>query len=289
MLYALYQMGRWLAIALPLPISYGIACLLADGQYHVSRADREAVSRNLSAILGPTNPRLPWATREVFRNFAKYLVDFFRLERVDEAFIAARVTVVGREHIDEALRRGRGAILLSAHLGNYELGAAVAAALGYTVNIVVLHHQDPRVNAFFTTRRMNTGVQPIPVGMALRRGFACLKRNELLGMLADRDFFNNGLRMEFLGRQMSVPKGPALFSVRTGALIVPTFVVREAGARYRFIFERPIELPSSGDEARDVAQVTQAGLTVLERYIRQYPSQWYLFRDFDNPGPWVIL
>lgn len=283
-----YGLGRWLALHLPLPVSYWIASRLADLQYRRSSADRRAIQGNLTVVLGSNSPAVSRASREVFRNFAKYLIDFFRFETITPRFIAERVTLVGRHHLDAALRQGRGALLLSAHLGNYELGAAVAAGLGYPVQVVVLQHRDPRVDAFFTRQRQRAGVTPIAVGMALRQGFACLKRNQLLGILADRDFFNHGVRLPFLGRSMSVPRGPALFSVRTGAPIVPTFLVRDPGNRFRFIFEQPI-LPREGqEETAEVDRLMRASLVVLEEYIRRYPTQWYLFRDFENPGPWVI-
>lgn len=288
MLYQGYRLGHWLALRLPVAVSYWIAVRFADLQYWGSSTDRQAVRRNVAAILGPDHPELSRTVREVFRNFAKYLVDFFRLERVDQRFINRRVTVEGREHVDAARRRGKGVIILSAHVGNYELGAALAATGGYPMSAIVLTHQDPRVDAFFTGQRLSRGVRSIPVGMGLRQGFACLKRNELLGILADRDFFNSGIRLPFLGRTMSVPTGPALFGLRTGASLVPTFLVRDAGDRFRLIFDQPIEPVSTGQEPQDVARLTADALAVLERYIRRYPDQWYLFRDFEHPGPGAI-
>lgn len=289
MLYQLYRVGSWSARHLPLWASYRVADCLADLQCLVASGDRRAVQRNLAAILGPTDPKLPWVARQVFRNFAKYLVDFFRLELVDDRFVRERVTLIGREHVEAALKRGRGAILLTAHVGNYELGAAIANVIGFPLTGIALKHQDPRIEAFFTRQRESKGFRVIPVGMALRRGFACLRRNELLGIVADRDFFDNGIHLEFLSRTMSVPKGPAMFSVRTGAPLIPTFLVREPGDRFQLIFESPIEPAPTGDEARDIETLTRAGLKVLETYIRRFPTQWYLFRDFDNLGPWVIL
>lgn len=288
-MYHWYRVGRWLAVRLPRPVGYGIASALAAVQYRLARADRQAVQRNLDVVLGPSHPRRDAIARAVFRNFAKYLVDFFRFAEIDDAFIRDRVTIVGREHLDAALRQGRGAVLVSAHLGNYELGAAITAQLGYAVNTVVLTHRDPRIDALFAGQRALRRVRPIAVGMALRQGFAALRRNELLGLLADRDFFNSGIRLTFLERQMSAPRGPAQFSVRTGAPMVPVFLTRQPGDRFQLAFEPPIPPEATGDERADTARLMTAALAVLERYIRRYPDQWYLFRDFWNPGPWVIL
>lgn len=287
--YQWYRLGSWLAVRLPRRAGYGIASALGAFKYRTSHADRAAVHRNLDHVLGCDHPRRDAVARAVFRNFAKYLVDFFRFAEVDEAFIRRRVTVVGREHLDAALRQGRGALLVSAHLGNYELGAAVTARLGYPVNTIVLTHQNPRVDAFFTSQRAMRNVRPIAVGMALRQGFAALRRNELLGVLADRDFFNNGIPLTMFGRELSIPRGPALFSLRTGAPIVPAFLTREPGDRFQLSFEPPIHPTLSGDETTDITRLMTATLAVLERYIRRYPDQWFMFRDFWNPGPWVIV
>lgn len=287
-LYGWYRTGSWLATHLPRSVGYGIASALGTGQYYLSHHDRAAVERNLTAIFGPKHPAIPATARAVFINFAKYLVDFFRLDEVDGTFLQRRVTMVGQEHLDHALSQGRGVIILSAHLGNYELGAAVMAAAGYPVNVIVLSHQDPKIDAFFVRRRSACRVRAISVGMALRQGFLCLRRNELLGILADRDFFNNGVRLQFLGREIGVPKGPALFSLRTGAPLVPAFLIRDPGQRFRMVFEPMIEPNPSGNEADDVPRMMRASLNVLEHYIRQYPSQWYLFRDFWDTSPWVI-
>lgn len=289
MLYQSYRIGQWLSCHLPTPVTYRLAALLADLKYLLARADRRAIQRNLAAILGASDPRLPRAAREVFRNFSRYLVDFFRMARVNAAFVRRRVTIVGRAHLDDALAQGRGAILLTAHVGNYELGAVVAAALGYPISGIALTHRDPRIDALFKRQRMSCGVKVIPPGMALRQGFACLRGNGLLGVVGDRDFFNHGVTLTFLGRRTRLPKGAAVFSLRTGAPIIPVFLIREGDARYRFLFERPIEPKRGADEDPEVERLTAAGAAVLEQSIRRYPTQWYLFRDFDHPGPWVIL
>ena len=283
-----YRIGQWLVTHLPRSAAYAIASSLAVLQYRLAHEDRRAVYRNLAVILGEGHPDIPKMAQAVFVNFGKYLVDFLRFDEVDRRFVNSRVTFEGRQYLDEALRRGRGAMILSAHLGNYELGAAIAAVVGYPTHIIVLNHLNPEIEAIFQRQRRGRGVHAIAVGMALRQVFACLRRNEVLGILADRDFFDNGIQMEFLGKRMNIPKGPAQFSIRTGASIVPTFVIREPDDRFRFIMEPPI-IPEPGrDEAAEVERLTKVCITVLERYIRRYPSQWYLFRDFWRPGPWVI-
>lgn len=105
--------------------------------------------------------------------------------------------------------------------------------------------------------------------------------NRLLAILGDRDFTNpnHGINVTFFGRNTILPKGPAVFSIRSGAPAIPAFLVREEKG-FKLIFERPIALAQTGDFEKDAAALTQGLAQILEKYIRKYPSQWYMFREF---------
>ncbi|MBI3614911.1 MAG: lysophospholipid acyltransferase family protein [Candidatus Omnitrophica bacterium] len=291
--YALYWIGSWGTLLLPRSVSYWIACRLADFWCLWCAKDREGVRHNLEQILG-TREVSEAQVREVFRNFGKYLVDFFRFQRLSPEKMRQQVTIEGLDWMREVLRSGRGAIGLTAHLGNYELAGAVLALSGLPVNAVVLTHRNPRVNAFFERQRGRVGVRGIPLTQAGRRSFfesalSVLRNNQILALVGDRDFSNHGLKLPFFGKWLDVPTGPAAFYLRTRAPIVPGFLVREPGGRYRFILERPITVPPDLKREEAVRQISQACLEVMERYIRRYPTQWYIFHDFWTPGPSVIL
>ncbi len=287
MLYQMYRLSRWVAMRLLRRVSYRIGLIFSDLHYLFSHEDRRCVAKNLACILGENHPDIPGYSRQVFGNFAKYLVDFFRFEKFDEQFLSEHIQIIGEENVDEAVSGGKGAILLSAHLGNYELAALVARKKG-PVTAIVLTHQDPQIDSFFTCQRRLSKVNPIPVGMSLRAGFKALRRGEFLGVVGDRDFFDNGLKIQFLGKEMSAPKGPAIFSVRTGAPIVPTTLIREPNDDFRMIYEKPIYPRAGADEQEEIERLTRESVAVLERYVKENPTQWYFFREFWNPGPWII-
>ena len=292
--YLLYLIGSALCLVLPTPISYWVARRLAGFYcWCLSQKDRDAVRHNLQVILR-TEQVSAAQVREVFENFGVYLVDFFRFSRLSPEKIKRLVKVEGGEWMREALQSGRGAIGLTAHLGNFELAGAVLSLLGLPVNAVVLTHQNPRVNAFFIRQRARVGVKGIPIRRASQKAFfesamSALRGNEILALVGDRDFFNHGLDLPFLGRTLKVPTGPAAFSLKTGAPIVPGFLVRETDGSYRFFLEPPIPSLQGIPREEAVRQMMQQCLDVMARYIRKYPTQWYIFHEFWTPGPTVIL
>ena len=223
-----------------------------------------------------------------------YLVDFFRFQQLSPQKIKDLVDVEGLERMREALQSGCGAIGLTAHLGNYELAGAVLALEGLPVHAVVLTHQNRYVNAFFERQRARVRVKGVPLDQMGRKTFfemalSILRSNQILALVGDRDFFNRGLKLPVFGKTLEVPTGPAAFHLKTGAPIIPGFLVREANGRYRFILEPPIVIPPGVKREEAVRRISQACLDVMARYIRQYPTQWYLFHEFWTPGPAVIL
>jgi len=289
--YWLYVAGYWACVLLPRGFCYSVARRIADLYSSRAPADREHVRRNLTAILGREPSSLE--VKEVFRHFAMYLVDFFRFAHLTPKKVRRWIRIEGVEHMQEALSRGKGAIGLSAHLGNFELAAAVLALLGFPVSAVVFTHQNSRVDAFFSRQRAGVGVQPIPVRSQNQRALfetslSALRKNGILALVGDRDFFGNGLELPFFGKQVKIPRGPAAFSLRTGAPIVPGFLVREKDGSYRFMLEKPIYPPEGASREESVRRMTEQCVEVMSRYIRRYPTQWYLFQEFWRTGPVVI-
>ena len=220
-LYILYRMGIFLALNVPLKVGYKIATFLAIVKYTFSPRDRRYIQKNLRIALSQkSDEEIARLSRQAFINFAKYLVDFFRFSKIDARYIEKNVLIKNRGYIDEALSHKKGVILVGAHIGNWELAAAVVAALGYKLNVVALNHSYKKINDFFIGQRNSKGITVIPVGMAVRRCFDVLRKNEVLGMLGDRDFTNHGFKTIFFGKKAIIPKGPAAFSLKTGAPLI---------------------------------------------------------------------
>jgi KDO2-lipid IV(A) lauroyltransferase len=254
---------------------------VATLQYKFCKKDRDAVVSNLRVIMNTNDQYLLNVTaKKVFINFAKYLVDFFRFSLIDGKFIKRYIRIEGSQHLADAAKKGNGIIAFTGHTGNWELSAVVTAYLGYSVNAVALNHKDSRINDFFIRQRESKGIKVVPLGIAVRKCFVALKNNELIGLLGDRDFSGSGMVVEFLGKQLKMPKGPALFSLKYNTPIIPTFLMRQDDDTYKMIYQGPVECPVTGNEEEDLLCLTQKGVSVIENMIKQYPDQWFMFREF---------
>lgn len=281
MLYIFYRIAVVIALTLPLKASYAIASGCADLFYYVSVKDRRAVISNLTVVIGGFADKKTMAmiARDVFRNFAKYLIDFFRFQKIDEKYIKANVKFVGLHNMEKARAMGKGIIALSAHVGNWELGGAALSLAGYPISGVVRAHKHKLVNDFFTRQRLRGNMRPIEMGASLKACYRALRNNEVLALLGDRDFTRNGLRVDFFGKKAMIPKGPALFSYRLGAPIVPVFMMREPDDTFTFFMEEPILCAPGSDEEDAVRELTGKCSRAIEECIKKYPAQWYAFRE----------
>ena len=279
--YILYRIGQFIALHLPLNLAYKVAIFFSDLHYIFSARDRRITKENIKVIFPEKSEREIRRMRiRMFRNFAKYLVDFFRFSKLDINYIKRNIKVENIHYIDEALSKGKGAIIVSAHLGNWELGGVVVALLGYPFWIVALPHKYRKVNDFFNFQRGSKGINVIPLGRAARQSLDILKKNRVLALAGDRDFSGKGIVSDFFGRPAIFPQGPAALSLKTGAKVIPGFMIRNEDDTFTFKFEKPLEFISTGDKNNDLIGLTVQYKNIFEDYIRKYPDQWYMFRKF---------
>ncbi len=280
MLYFLYRIGIFISLVLPLKITYGIADIFGSLYYLLARRDRKIVANNIKVVLNQTDDKrkIRHTSRMVFRSFARYLVEFFRTPKIDLRYVEKYIEIQGKEKLDKALSLGRGVLLVSAHLGNWELGAMVLSMLGYPVNVVAWTHRNRLINDFFIQQRQSKGVKIIPLGAAVRKAFSVLKNNETVAFLGDIDYANPkmGVTVKFFGRDTIMPKGPAAFSLKAGSPIVPLFLLREKGNRFKFIFEEPIIYKATENREDDLTGLTQTLTKTIESYVARNAGQWFM-------------
>ena len=274
--YILYRMGYLFVTRLPLRCGYAIAIFFSNLKFYLSPRDRRAVIHNLICILPKEDDKKIYAlAKDVFINFGKYLIEFFRFKYLKKDDLGKTVKIEGIEHVDESLKKGKGVIILAAHIGNWELGGVFMSLLGYPMLAVALPHRNRKVNALFNRQRERIGVEVVPsLGLAVRRIYSALKDNKMVALVGDRDFTNAGKKMPFLGREKSIPRGPAVLAMRTGASIVPGFVLRQRDDTHIIKFLKPLKTEGSEEE------IMRGYTQVIEQMIRQYPTQWLMFREF---------
>jgi KDO2-lipid IV(A) lauroyltransferase len=224
------------------------------------------------------------AVNASFDSYARYYLETFRLpglatEEIDQGF-----TVEGYEHIESAIEAGNGAILALPHLGGWEWAGRWLSARGHTVAAVAEALGNDALFEWFVDLRARIGIDVIALDdRAGPRVSAALRANHVVCLLCDRDIPRNGKRsgieVEFFGERTTVPSGPALFSIRTGAALLPvaTYFTRRTDGHHAIV-RPPVVARGTGSLRDDVAATTQALTREIESLIRREPSQWHLFQ-----------
>jgi KDO2-lipid IV(A) lauroyltransferase len=206
-------------------------------------------------------------------------------ERVTQIF-----SIDGREHIDQALSQGRGVLAVTAHFGNFALMMLYLARLGYKVNVIMRRPRDEKAGELVLDIMTRVGVNTIysmPRRECVQKSLRALRNNEILFILMDQNFGSEGnVFVDFFGRQAATAPGPVVLAGRTQSPIVPIFNVREGGRRRRIFVEPEMKLEQRADPD-EMILVNVARLTkIIERYIRQYPSEWgWMHRRFKSQAP----
>jgi KDO2-lipid IV(A) lauroyltransferase len=246
--------------------------------------ERRAARRNLARILGTRGASLSRATWRLFYNFSKFMVAYCELRHLsaEEARTRLSPDPEGTGRITSALAGGKGVVVLTAHLGNWEMGLRMLESFGVPVNVVMQVDPESGVETRLLSFRQNERVRVIEVGddasfvLSLR---AALARNEILAVQGDRASGAQPIASMLFGAPFSLPLGPFLLAYRTGAPILAAFVVQDGWWRFRSEIAAPIRFPETGDrdEVMRAAAASYAG--ALESIVRRYPDQWFNFYD----------
>jgi lauroyl/myristoyl acyltransferase len=274
--YGVYRLIGALAGPLPPRAGYRLARWAGPLYYTLSPHFRRILRHNLGHVLGPeaSEEQLEATVHRACVNIMKGHYDLFRLSRLSLDEIEAITQVEGREHMDEALAQGKGAILFSAHFGNVDVLAQIPRAFGIPITGAVEHVEPERLFQYTLKLRTRHGVRMIPSDgpmMELRRA---LKRGELIGLPSDRGLGDNAREVEFFGSPAQLPAGPVRLALRTGAALIPGFGLRLPDNTFLARIEPALELPRTGDREADIAAGMEMVADVLERIILQAPDQW---------------
>jgi len=270
---ATFKAARGLSRALPRSVCQALAGALGRGSHALNTEAREALRANLAAVTGLRGKELDRLCRRNFSNFLRMLADYFRTAGEGPAKIRALLEEWrGYENLVAARERGKGTIVITAHLGNWELGGLILAAEGFPLTVISLDEPAPGLTQWREQHRRRLGIKTITVGsdkFAFLEMINTLRRNEFLAMLVERPYAQSGLPVRFFGRETAFSSGPALLWKHTGAAVLPAFVLQNERGRYLSFAEAPVRM--EGNEAAD----TQRIATAFEGIIREHPGQWY--------------
>lgn len=262
-----------------LPLELALALGRAGGRLVFYFSDRRHVAyADLKAALGPRlSERTRWrVVREHYENFGQMFVEVLRFPLLDREHIARWIKIDHLERYRELVGGRRGAVLLTAHFGNWELLQIVSGILGRPVHVLARSQRHGRLNEYLNRMRESHGSVAVARGMGIRSLLRSLRRGEFIGLLGDQDAGRDqGLILRFLGRRTTVPTGAFELASRTGVPLLPSFIVRRRGPFHHVFVGEPIHCPPrrrGGPENYEAA--VRAYLDLLEDFICRYPNQW---------------
>jgi KDO2-lipid IV(A) lauroyltransferase len=275
-----YRVATLTASAMPRAMRLRVAMRLADVASRRLPAERAVVGRNLARILPGTPPRaLDELVSAVFRNFGVCFADLITANR--RAAVGTLVAAIdGMAELQKTARHGRGLVVLTAHLGNWELAGRMLARDGARpTHVVVAAEADPAVERFlrggtapvrFVTRAAPT------TSLAL---LAALRRGEIVALQGDRALGTRGdVLQPFFGAPAPFPLGPFVLARAAGAPVVPAFCLLDADRRYRIVVGAPSPVEAGGEEA-----ALRRWVATLQAMVKRHPAQWFNFYDVWSP------
>ncbi|HAA66967.1 MAG: phosphatidylinositol mannoside acyltransferase [Acidimicrobiaceae bacterium] len=290
---ALYKAGAFVARRLPRSVATNAPKVLAYPLALIMKNKRVMVRRHMRRALGSTATKgvLRVATRRAFESYLRYWIESFRLPSQTTHELSDGIQVPDYRHVEEGLRKGKGVILALPHLGGWEwAGFWIAALKKLPITVVVEPIEPPQLFEWFARFRRELGMTVVPLGPAAGTEIAAaLKRNEVVCLLSDRDISGGGVKVPFFGELTTLPGGPALMALRTGAPILPTAVYFAAGESHIGVVRPPLDVSRVGPVREDVKRITENLAQELEVLISAEPSQWHLFQpnwpSDTNQGP----
>ncbi len=268
-----------IARILPLRVTGFLVTLMFAAVYPWLGRLRRICRHNLRSVYGSSRSREEYGrmTKDCLRHVSRGMVDMLYYAQRPEA-LSGILDLHQEERLQQALRQGRGVIGVTAHLGNFPLMFLALVRRGYKVNVVIRPMRDPNFSRFMFDLCAQWHIRMIPIapaGTFLREALAALKRNEVLFILLD-EFVpeESGVMVDFFNSKVSRAAGPMLFHERTGAPVLPIFIVKNKENRFDVFVEPPLEIEKRFSPTENTCRNIAALTAVIEKFVRRYPLQW---------------
>lgn len=288
-LYLVIQVSAFLSRIIPSSWRYLAGTAVGDLVYWAWPAKRRILLQNMATVVGgtPADRQVKRLAMKSMRNYCKYLVEFLALPSMSSGDeVIASMKIVGLEHLQDALSRGKGVVLASAHFGTIEVGGLRLADFTDFHAVYDTFHPD-YLDRLIQRKRREKGINLVPANN-VREMLRVLKSGGTLCVLFDRPLeLARGVQVRFFGRQTAVPAGPAVLALKTGATILPVYMFRQPDRTFESVIFPPIEAVNTGDRDRDTQTVMQRLMDTMQTVVRQRPDQWYMFRPMwpNDPSP----
>jgi KDO2-lipid IV(A) lauroyltransferase len=280
------RLGAWFGLIIcsliimiiPQACLYVFAQQIADLGYLLTAKQRKTALESLEIAFGETKSvgEREKIARDSFTFMAKSAIEVMNLMDKPD-LLRQRVKLFNRHYLDQALSKGKGVILVSAHFGNFPLLLARLSQEGYKASGIMRPMRDSRVEKIFLKKRQKYNVKTIysqPRSVCVNQTLEALRQNELVFIPLDQNFGTAGVFVDFFGRKAATATGPVILAQRTGAMILPCFIVRQTDDTHKIIFEPALNLETAKTPQETVLINIQKLTGIIEFYIRKYPAEW---------------
>jgi KDO2-lipid IV(A) lauroyltransferase len=272
---ALWMARHWQRLPEGLARRLGIG--LGAAMRALSPRHAQIVMTNLRLAFGNEKgeQELAQIAKACYRHLGLCMTEFIRLPAMSGEEIGALAELRGKEQLEAALAKGKGAILLTGHLGNWEVTGSRIAAEGYRLNVIARAQRDNEITEYVRRTRERMGMHVLHRDVAVRGSLRALRQNELVGILMDQNAGDDGIFVDFFGQLASTAPGAAAFALRTGAAVLPTLGWRNPDNTHVAQVEEPVLLVETGDHEHDIRVNTARFTKIIEERIRVRPEQGF--------------
>jgi len=262
---------------LPSSLAYSIGEGLGAVVYRIDRKHRVIAQENLRrAFDGELSSReIAELARLTFINLGRTVVETCRLFKIDRENFRQCIRIEGYEHFQEAKRRGKGVIYITAHLGSWELLPLASALMGEPLSIVTRPLDNPYLDRIINRFRTACGTRVLPKKLVMPALVRALLRGESVGILMDQNItWKEGVFVDFFGMPACTALAPALLALRTDASVLPAAIVRRGRDQHTILVEKEVPLIRTGRLQADIVANTASFTRAIEALVRKAPAQW---------------
>ena len=280
----LVRVLSYLSLLLPLKVYIGLFAKTSSLYFRLVTRYRRKIRENLEIAFGSSleDQEIERITNAVAENVGSHFAETVITTTPKQEKVLVKIDLKGVENLERALSQGKGVIAVSAHLGNFTVLSIKMIRKGYPFNMLIRDPDSKEIVKLFRKLQKQQGGHYIPINKwreALREILGCLRKNEVVCFLNDERKKGSDVEVDFFGRPALTATGPAVISLKTGAPIVPIFIVRTGEDAHTIFIEPQLEVNHRGDISDTVTTVIAACTKIIEEYVRRYPEQWFWFKN----------
>jgi KDO2-lipid IV(A) lauroyltransferase len=285
MLYCLVKIISRLVCHMPQSLRRNLGLLIGRLCWPLVPAKRRRMSiNNISRAFGMPEEQAAAVAKASGVRFGPMFMEVLHMPRLNKENINQYVTLEGSEHLEAALARGRGAVLATAHSGNWEILGASLAMHGFPLVAVVQRQTNAAMDQFINEYRTKAGMH-VTYKQGVREMVKLMGDGKIVGLLMDQDNHSSGVFVEFFGRLASTPQGAAALARINDAPIVPAFITENPDGSHRAIIHPPVFVEKTDDRTEDIRHTTQMLTAIVEAHIRQHPEEWFWLHNRWKTAP----